>query len=100
MSQLKTHPWWPTAWLPYGGRCATGEVRTNGVLKNVRRSTDNLTLVVDCNGVICTATVSDPYLAEDTLILLRHVLLQRYGEPMAVIEDFDIELGGMFPVVK
>jgi hypothetical protein len=60
---------------------------------------DTLTLVVDCNGVICTATIS-PHLPEDTLILLRHILLQKYGEPMAAVEDLDIDLQGVFLVIK
>ena len=100
MPQLKMLQWWPTAWLPDAGSAPTAEeVRKNGVLKNVRRSVDTLTLVVDCNGVICTATIS-PNLPEDTLILLRHILLQHYGQPMAVVEDLDIDLQGVFPVVK
>jgi hypothetical protein len=99
MPQLKTHSWWPTAWLPDGSECTTEEVRRNGVLKNVRRSADSLTLVVDCKDIICTATIT-PHFPEDTLILLRHIFLGYYGQPMAVIEDLDIELGSTFPVVK
>lgn len=100
MPQLKTLQWWPTNWLARDGRAlAADEVRKHGVLAKVGRSSDTLTLVVDCRGVECTATVS-PDLPEDTLILLRHILLQRHGEPMTLVEDLDIDLRGMFPVVK
>ena len=80
-------------------RCTTEEVRSNGVLKNVRRSADSLTLVVDCKDIICMATIT-PHFPEDTLILLRHIFLGYYGQPMAIIEDLDFELGSTFPVVK
>jgi hypothetical protein len=100
MPQLKRHSWWPTAWLSDDHRTPTAEeVRANGVLKNVRRSSDSLTLVVDCKDITCMATIT-PHFPEDTLILLRHIFLGYYGQPMAVIEDLDIELGSTFPVVK
>lgn len=100
MPQLKTYPWWPSAWLVEGGpQLNAEEVRKQGVLKNVSRSEYTLTFVVDCAGSICRATVH-PHLPEDTLILLRHILLRLYGEPIAVVEDLDVDLQGVFPIVK
>lgn len=100
MAKLKTLQWWPRAWLSNGGSTHTAEeVRKHGVLNNVSRSMDTLTLIADCNGAICTATIT-PHLSEEMLILLRHIFLGYYGQPMAVIEDLDIELGSTFPVVK
>jgi hypothetical protein len=74
-------------------------VRTNGELKNVGRSGGYPHAGGGLQGVICTATIS-PHLPEDTLILLRHILLQKYGEPMAALEDLDIDLQGVFLVIK
>ena len=60
-----------TAWRSDDHSTPTAEeVRANGVLKNVRRSADSLTLVVDCKDIICMATIT-PHFPEDTLILLR-----------------------------
>src|SRR5512135_1030674 len=100
MPQLKTLPWWPTAWIAETGDTITPEeIRKNGVLINVRRFSNALTLVVDVKGATCKETVG-PALSEDRLILLRHILLQHYGEPMEAVEDLDIDLQGVFPVVK
>jgi hypothetical protein len=56
MAKLKTLQWWPRTWLSNGGSAHTAEeVRKHGVLNNVRRSMDTLTLIADCNGAICTA---------------------------------------------
>jgi hypothetical protein len=74
---------------------------SNGVIRALLSSGSPhaLTLVVDCKDIICTATIT-PHFLEDTLILLRHIFLGYYGQPMAVIEDLDIELESTFPVVK
>lgn len=69
------------------------------MLKNVRRLQDGLSLVIDYKGVDCMAAVMLGF-SEDTLILLRQILLQRFGEPIALIEDLDINLQGAFPIVK
>jgi hypothetical protein len=51
-----------------------------------------LLLVVDDNGVICTATIASN-LSADFFILLRHILLQHWGEPMEVVENIDLNFG-------
>ena len=100
MPQLRMLQWWPTAWQSDSGTAPTaGEIRQTGVLRNVGRSHNTLTFVVDCNGVICTATI-DPQLPEHTVILLRHILLQHYGESVAAVEDLNVELDDVIPHVR
>jgi len=90
MARLKDFPWWPRAWVTEKGSSpATAEISKHGVLKNVRRFVGGLTLLVDYNGVIYTAII-DSNLSEDFLILLRHIMLQKWGEPMEVVESSDI----------
>jgi hypothetical protein len=92
MARLKELEWWPTFWGTEAGNSPTAEeISNDGVLKNVRLFRDGLTLMVDHKGVICT-TIVTPQLSRDALILLRHILLQYYGQPMAVIEAMDIDV--------
>jgi hypothetical protein len=92
MTRLKELPWWPTIWIAQTGNAAptATEISKNGALNNVQRLPNGLTLLVDLSGVICKATVS-PALSEDALFLLRHILLQYRGQPMAVVEAIDID---------
>ncbi len=100
MARLKSFPWWPTTWGVQGGHAPTpAEISRDGMLKNVRLLDDNLGLVVDYNGVICTATVMT-HLSKDTVILLRHILLQHFGQPMEVVEKIDIDFNGSFPFIR
>jgi len=69
------------------------------VLKNVRLLDDSLGLVVDYKGAICTATVM-PNLSKDAVILLRHILLQHFSQPMEVVEKIDIDFNGSFPFIR
>jgi hypothetical protein len=92
MARLKELQWWPTLWGTEAGNTPTAEeISNNGVLKNVRRFPDGLTFMVDHKGVICT-TIVTPKVSRDALILLRHILLQYCGQPMAVIEAMDIDV--------
>jgi hypothetical protein len=100
MTRLKELPWWPTIWAAQtGSRCSAEEINKSGVLMNVRRSQNSLTLLVDHKGVLCSATVT-PRVSEDTVILLRHILLQQYGHPLEVVGDLAIDLQGVFPAIK
>ena len=45
--------------------------------------------MVEHNGVICTAQIGSQ-LSEDFLILLRHILLQHWGEGVSVVEDIEV----------
>jgi hypothetical protein len=91
MTRLKELPWWPTIWIAQTGNAPTAtEISKNGALNNVQRLPNGLTLLVDHNGIICTAIVN-PALSEDALILLRHILLQYRGQPMEVVEAIDID---------
>jgi hypothetical protein len=93
MTCLKEFPWWPTAWVEErGGSASPTEVSKDAVLKNARRVPGGLTLVVDHNGVTYTAQIA-VHLSEDVLILLRHILLQHWGEPLAAVENFDVNFG-------
>ena len=95
MARLRDYSWWPNAWANNGGRALTSsEIRQDAVLKNVRRAGKVLTLMVEHNGVICTAQIGSP-LSEDFLILLRHILLQHWGEPIADVETVEINFSGL-----
>ena len=66
------------------------EISKHGLLKSVRRLPDGLAFAVDYKGVVCTTTIT-PRISEDNLILLRHVLIQYWGQPMEVVEAIDID---------
>ena len=90
MARLRYYSWWPNAWVDDASLAHTPiEIRKDAVLRNVRRAGEELTLVVDCNGLICTATI-ESNLSEDFLILLRHILLQHWGEPISAVEDLEV----------
>ena len=59
------------------------------MLKNASRRSDNLTLTVELNGVTYTAKIATQ-LSEDFLILLRHMLLQHWGEALEAVENVDV----------
>jgi hypothetical protein len=100
MTQLKEFPWWPTIWSAEKGNDPTpAEIAKHGVLKNVRRVSHTLTLVIDHKGVICTAIIV-PNVCEDILILLRHILLQHCGESIELVEKIEFDLQSLFSVVK
>lgn len=93
MTCLGAFPWWPTAWVPEkSASVAPTDISKDAVLTNARRVPGGLTLVADQNGVIYTATVGS-HQSEDFLILLRHILLQHWGEPISAVEDFDVSFG-------
>jgi hypothetical protein len=91
MARLRDFAWWPSTWMCESGSCPAPSVEDkNGVLKNVRTQPGGLTLMVDQNGVIYTARIVTD-LSEEFLILLRHILLQHWGEPMDVVENIEID---------
>jgi hypothetical protein len=93
MTQLRDFDWWPSTWIyETGSSFAPTEIGKDAVLKNVRRMYGSLTLVAAHNGVIYTAKVN-PYRSEDFLILLRHILLQHWGEPISAVEQFEVNFG-------
>ena len=90
MARLRDFPWWLSTWVSKTGSSpATAEMSKHGVLKNVRLLRDGITLIMDHNGVIYTSKIT-PHLSEDFLILLRHILLQQWEQPMEVVENSDI----------
>ena len=94
MTRLRDYPWWPNAWTSEkGGSHSPIEIRKKGMLKSVRRMGNELTLILECNGVIFTATIGS-HLSEDLSILLRHVLLQHWGEPISAVEDLEVSFTG------
>ena len=100
MNRLKELPWWPTDWTAKTGKpCTDEEINRSGILMNVRRSRNTLTFLVDHNGTICSATVT-ARVSEDSLIFLRHILLQQCGYPMEVVGDLGIDLHEMFQPAK
>jgi len=91
MNHLRDCSWWPNAWLDdASGSLSSSEIRKHGVLKNARRMGNELTLMVEYNGVTYKAIIN-PNLSEDFLILLRHILLQHWGQPMDVVENIEID---------
>jgi hypothetical protein len=103
MSRLKDFPWWPTVWVSETGAFdAPAEINTVGVLKNVWPvASRGLKLIVDYRGHVFTGTIKwPPTASEDSLIWLRHILLQHWGEPMCVVENIAIHFRGRVPVKK
>lgn len=91
MNRIGEFAWWPKTWLDdQSGSVNPTDIRESGVLKNVRRTGDELTLIVDHKGATCTAKIV-AQLSDDFLILLRHVLLQHWGEPISTVENFEIK---------
>ena len=90
MACLKDFPWWPSVWTnKAGASLTTAEIKEHGVLKNASRRSDNLTLTVELNGAVYTAKIAIE-LSEDFIILLRHILLQHWGEAMEAVENVDV----------
>jgi hypothetical protein len=103
MTHLKDFPWWPTVWVSERGPShSSAEISTDGVLKNARPiGTSGLKLIVDDKGDVFTGIIQwPPTLSEDSLILLRHILLQHWGKPMSFVENIEIDFGGRFPGTK
>jgi len=100
MPYLKQFHWWPTVWLDRTGNAVSAvDVSKNATLKNVRLIDTSLSIEVDYKGLVYSATII-PGLSKDALILLRHILLQYYSEPMEIVEIIDIELQSSFPFVR
>ena len=100
MPQLKTYPWWLTAWSAErdSDSLTPDKIRKNGVLKNARRQSDGLSLAAGCKGTLWVVTIR-PHLAQDGLILLRRVLLQVIEQSVEIIETLDLDLNNVFPTV-
>lgn len=90
MACLTDFSWWPTDWTndAQGASLPAKEIRERGVLKNARLS-EGLILTVELNGVIYTAKITTR-LSTDFLILLRHILLQHWGELITTVENAEI----------
>ena len=100
MPYLKDFQWWPTSWIAQEFNAPTpAEISKDGILQNAQMLDWGLQLVVDYKGVVCTATII-PRLSNDRLILLRHILLQHYGEPMKVVEKIDMDFDQLFAFIK
>jgi hypothetical protein len=88
--QLRQYPWWPTTWVSTTGRSASNdEIVEHGIFQNARRSAAGLILEAVYQGLSYTGTIRSPDLSQDDLVLLRHILLQHYGEPMRVVASLD-----------
>jgi hypothetical protein len=90
MACLRDFSWWPIDWTNDAQHASlpAEEIRERGVLKNARLC-EGLVLAVELNGVIYTAKITTR-LSTDFLILLRHILLQHWGEPITNVEDVEI----------
>ncbi len=91
MARLRDFSWWPKNWVDDNGSPC---IPTDAVLKNVRRVDNNIIIIVEHRGAICSAKVT-PQLSDDFLILLRHILLQHWGEPMSAVENFELSFGNL-----
>ena len=91
MTRFRDFPWWPNAWVDDENQwLSTSELRKTAVLKNVRKMGAEIALIVEHNGASYTAKV-DSQLSADFLILLRHILLQNWGQPLSVVEDIEVD---------
>jgi len=103
MPRLKDFPWWPTVWVSETGAFdAPAGISTDGVLKNAwPMNSSGLKVIVDYRDHVFTGIIKWPSTASgDSLIWLRHILLQHWSEPMCVVENIDIHFRGRFPVKK
>lgn len=92
MTRLRDFSWWPNTWFTENGDShAAIDIRKNGVLTNVRRMGNELMLIMEFNGATLTANI-DSHLSADFLILLRHILLQHWGETLSVVENLQLDL--------
>ena len=90
MTVLRDFSWWPNVWTSENGSSLIPiDIRKNGVLQNVSRKGTELTLILECNGVICTAKIGSAF-SEEFVILLRHILLQHWGEPISSLENIEV----------
>ena len=99
MTKLRDFSWWPSAWIDKSGGSISPTEITNAPLKNVRRAGRELILMVEHNGSVCTATFGSS-LSEDLIILLRHILLQHWGEPVSAVEHIEIDLAALENIGK
>src|SRR5262245_2033704 len=85
-------PWWPKTWTDEWGRSPDPiELRETAVLKYARKSDDDLIVILEHEGAICTAKIAQ--LSEDFVILLRHILLRHCGEPISAVENIEVTFG-------
>ena len=90
--RLKDYPWWPTVWAtPAGWFITDDEMIRVGLFQNARRVAGGLSLEAAHGGVICTARINSSEMSLDQLILLRHILLQHYREPMRIVADLEFD---------
>jgi hypothetical protein len=95
MTRLGDFSWWPTVWVDNRNLSfPLSQLRTKAVLTNVRRTGTDLVLFVEHDGLVCTGKISAP-LSEDFLILLRHVLLQHWSEPLSAVEDVQVNFDSL-----
>ena len=94
MPELRDFSWWPSAWLDESGALIGRDEITNAILKNVRRADRELILIAQNNGHMYTAIIGDP-LPMDIIVLLRHILLQFWGEPVSAVEHIEIDLAAL-----
>jgi hypothetical protein len=86
--KLRDFSWWPKVWYDKVNRSVSPTViRNEAVLTNVRLSDTRLTLISQMSGATFTAKTDHFVLSVDFLILLRHILLQHYGEPISDVEN-------------
>lgn len=91
MRRLRDYPWWPTVWFSPTGWYLTHEVIRGGIFRNSRRVAGGLSLEVEHEGIVCTATIESSNISQENVILLRHILLQHCGEEMRLVADLNID---------
>jgi len=92
LAKLRDFRWWPNVWR----ESTTGSVtlvENEAVLTNVKLADNHLTLISQRNGATFTAKVDTSLLPQDCLVLLRHILLQHWGEPLSAVEALEVDLG-------
>ena len=95
MPKLCNSSWWPNAWIDEQGNSADlTELRKSAVLKNVRRSSNELVLILEQNGHVCTAKTGG-HLSDEFVVLIRHLLLQHWGELVSSVEEIEVDLSAL-----
>ena len=95
--RLRDQPWWPVHWNCYGSVFpGAAEVSREGVFKSSQLAPPGLTLAVDYNGRLYTATippqaVQDARPDDPSFLSWLSKYLERYQDkPFYELEDIDI----------
>jgi hypothetical protein len=86
MARLRDCSWWPSGWAP---AINPGQTRLKGIFKNCLLSRAGLTLIVDCEGLTCQATIAfQPGL---DLKELHNFLMLHRNKPLMEVDSLEFE---------